>query len=44
MHPAYPFSNDGRMLYVGNNGSGKTYEVLKHLLICDNLGENNTGF
>ncbi|GMO20335.1 MAG: hypothetical protein Ta2E_11550 [Mycoplasmoidaceae bacterium] len=32
------------MLYVGKIGSKKTREVLKHLLICDNVGENNTWF
>ncbi|GMO12374.1 MAG: hypothetical protein Ta2E_00110 [Mycoplasmoidaceae bacterium] len=43
LHPDYHFSNAGFMLYVGNIGSGKAYEVLKHLLTCDNLGENSTG-
>jgi hypothetical protein len=33
------------MLFVGKMGSGKTNDVLKHLLITDNLGgNNNTGF
>jgi hypothetical protein len=33
------------MLFVGKMGSGKTNDVLKHLLITDNLGnDNNTGF
>ncbi|GMO20083.1 MAG: hypothetical protein Ta2E_11200 [Mycoplasmoidaceae bacterium] len=25
-------------------GSGKAFDVLKHLFICDNIDENNTGF
>jgi hypothetical protein len=32
------------MLFVGKMGSGKTNDVLKHLMISDNLGENNKGF
>jgi hypothetical protein len=40
----YPYSNVGFMLFVGKMGSGKTNDVLTHLLITDNLGVNNTGF
>jgi hypothetical protein len=32
------------MLYVGKMASGKINDILKHLMISDNLGENNKGF
>jgi hypothetical protein len=44
IHVDYPYSNVGLMLFVGKMGSGKTNDVLKHLMISDNLGENNKGF
>jgi hypothetical protein len=45
IHVDFPYSNVGLMLFVGKIGSGKTNDILKHLLISDNLGvENNKGF
>jgi hypothetical protein len=44
IHPDYPYSKVGLMLFVGKMVSGKTNDVLKHLLITDKLGENNAGF
>jgi hypothetical protein len=44
IHPQYSYSNVGLMLFVGKMGSGKTNDVLKHLLIIDTLGENNKPF
>jgi hypothetical protein len=44
IHIEYLYSNVGLMLFVGNMGIGKTNDVLKSLLISDNLGENNKGF
>jgi hypothetical protein len=38
IHPDYPYSNAGLMLFVGKMGSGKTKEVLKHLMMTDSLG------
>jgi hypothetical protein len=36
IHKDYPYSNVGLMLFVGKMGSGKTNDVLKHLLISEN--------
>jgi hypothetical protein len=44
IHNNYPYSNVGFMLFVGKMGSGKTNDVLKHLLISDNLGPENKPF
>jgi hypothetical protein len=33
----YPFSTNGIYLYCGKMGSGKTYTILKHLMIMDKL-------
>lgn len=33
----YPFSTNGIYLFCGKMGSGKTYTILKHLLIMDKL-------
>jgi hypothetical protein len=43
IHPQYPYSNIGLMLFVGKIGSEKN-DVLKHLLMTDTLGENNKPF
>jgi hypothetical protein len=40
IHPDYPFNNVGLMLFVGKMGSGKTNDVLKHLMKTDPLGPN----
>jgi hypothetical protein len=44
IHIDYPYSSVGLMLFVRKMGSGKTNDVLKHLMISDNLGESNKGF
>jgi hypothetical protein len=44
IHIEYPYSNVGLMLFIGKMDSGKTNNVLKHLMISDNLGENNKPF
>ena len=44
IHPDYPYSNVGLMLFVGKMGSGKTNDVLKHLLITDFLGPAGSPF
>jgi hypothetical protein len=40
----YPYCNVGLMLFVSKIGSGKTNDVLKHLLIADNLGKSGSRF
>jgi hypothetical protein len=35
IHPDYPYSNIGLMLFVGKMGSEKTNDVLKHLMMTD---------
>jgi hypothetical protein len=37
IHLDYPYSNVGLMLFVGKMGSGKTNDVLKHLIMTDSL-------
>jgi hypothetical protein len=44
IHIDYPYSNIELMLLVDKMGSRKINDVLKHLMILDNLGENNKGF
>jgi hypothetical protein len=44
IHPYYPYSNVGLMLFVGKMGSGKTNDVLKHLMMTDSLGPNGSPF
>jgi hypothetical protein len=44
IHPDYPYSNVGRMLFVGKMGSGKTYDMLKHLMMTDSRGPNGSPF
>jgi hypothetical protein len=44
IHPDYPYSNVGLMLFVGKMGSGKTNDVLKHVMITDSLGPNESPF
>ena len=39
MSPDYPFSTNGIYLFCGKIGSGKTYEVIKHILISERLFE-----
>ena len=35
----YPFSTNGVYFYVGKMGSGKTYNVIKHVMVTDRLME-----
>jgi hypothetical protein len=42
IHPNYPYSNVGLMLFVGKMGSCKTNDVLKHLMMTDSLGPNDS--
>jgi hypothetical protein len=44
IHPNYPSSNVGLLLSVGKIGSGKTNDILKHLLMTDSLGPNGSPF
>jgi hypothetical protein len=44
IHPDYPYSNVGLMLFVGKMGSGKTNDVMKHLMMTDSLGTNGSTF
>jgi hypothetical protein len=44
IHPDYPYSNVGLMLFVGQMGSGKTNDGLKHLMTTDSLGPNESPF
>ena len=38
IHKDYPWSNVGLHLYIGRPGSGKTWNVMRHLLISQKLG------
>ena len=38
IHQDYPWSNVGLHLYIGRPGSGKTWNVMRHLLITQKLG------
>jgi hypothetical protein len=42
--PDYSYSNGGLMLFVDKIGSGKTNDVLKHLIMTDSLGPNGSPF
>jgi hypothetical protein len=44
IHPDYPYSNVGLMLFVGKMVSGKTNDVLKHLMMTDSLGPAGSPF
>jgi hypothetical protein len=44
IHPDYPYINVVLMLFVGKMGSGKTNDVLKHLMMADSLGPNVSPF
>jgi hypothetical protein len=44
IHPQYPYSNVGLMLFLDKIGSGKINDILKYLLMTDTLGENNKPF
>jgi hypothetical protein len=44
IHPDYPYSNVGLMLFVGKIGSGKTNDVLKHLMMTAFFGPSGSRF
>jgi hypothetical protein len=44
IHPDYPYRYVGLMLFVGKMRSGKTNDVLKHLMMTDSLGPNVSPF
>jgi hypothetical protein len=44
IHHDYRYSNISLMQFVGQMGSGKTNDVLKHLIITDSLGPNGSSF
>lgn len=37
IHPDYPFSTNGLYLFVGRQGSGKSHQIVKHILICERI-------
>ena len=37
IHPDYPWSNCGLHIYLARPGSGKTYSVMRHLIISQSL-------
>ena len=37
LKPNYQFSSNGLYLYIGKMGSGKTLEIIKHILITDKI-------
>jgi hypothetical protein len=44
IHLDYPYSNVDLMLFVGQMGSGNSNDVLKHLMMTDSLGPNESPF
>ena len=39
IHPQHQFSSNGLYLFVGRPGSGKTYYIMKHILLSERLFE-----
>ena len=39
LHKQHPFSSNGLYCFIGNPGSGKTYYILKHILLSEKLFE-----
>ena len=37
MHPSYPFATNGIYLYIGKPGSGKTFAIIKHIMMSEAL-------
>ena len=37
LHPQYPFSSNGIYFFLGKMGSGKSYQIWKHILITEKL-------
>jgi hypothetical protein len=44
IRPDYPYSNVGLIIFVGKIGSGKTNDVLKHLMMAGSLDSNGSPF
>jgi hypothetical protein len=44
IHPDYPYRNVSLMQFFGKLGSGKTNDVLKHLMMSDSLGPYGSPF
>jgi hypothetical protein len=44
IHPDYLYNNIGLIVFVGKMVSGKTNDVLKHLMMTDSLGTNESPF
>jgi hypothetical protein len=42
IHPYYSNSNVDLLLFVGKMGSGKTNDVLEHLMVTDSRGPNGS--
>ena len=39
IHTAHPFSSNGMYCFIGKPGSGKTYYIMKHILLSERLFE-----
>ena len=39
MHPQHKFSSNGLYCFIGKMGSGKTYYIMKHILLSERLFE-----
>lgn len=37
--PDYPFSSNGLYIFIGKMGSGKSYAIIKHMLMSENMFE-----
>lgn len=37
LHPQYPFSTNGVYFFLGKMGSGKSYQIWKHILVTEQL-------
>ena len=37
MHPNYPFATNGIYLFIGKPGSGKTFTIIKHIMMSEAL-------
>jgi hypothetical protein len=44
IHPDYPYSDVGLVLFVGKMGSCNTNDILKHLMMSDSLRPNGSTF
>ena len=39
IHPQHKFSSNGLYCFIGKMGSGKTYYIMKHILLSERLFE-----